>query len=731
MSAGIIRLEESQGSIRVNPIGYLGDSFQSYLAIVRRLGASYDRVNKCNYLGIAKTLDAIRELSVAGFEVEVDERINHSMQDVRDAERSKTDAAKQVHDAALERMDRIDAELMTRGLALYPYQRDGVRAMSHRHSFLNCDEMGLGKTIEALVSILDDSPTLVVCPAGVKGVWLRETNRWRPDLGVPTVLKGRDSFRWPRAGEVVITNYDILPSEVSTDPRTDKKLVALPNWVRKPAPGTVLIYDEVHAVKNPTAIRTKAARILTTLVHEADGYVWGLTGTPMLNRHPELWHVLLSLGYAAEEAFESRRAFNNLFDSQGRPRGDRAAKLLRICSLMRRREEVLPDLPTKTYQTIPVPIDDEIRELLDRIVQRMIDAGIDLDKISSIAELVSATKGAQLSLGEISRVRAALASAKISAALEAVERYEDEDQPLVVVSSHRLPVDTIARREGWATITGDTKGADRSQIEEDFQKGIYKGLAMTIKAGGVGITLTHAHHMLFVDKDWTPGWNSQCEDRLCRIGQDRGVQIISLVADHAMDEKVNDLLTDKAIKIDGTVNASAVDTVGEQFLDEHIEIVPVSMVRSRQESQQVHKRADRGFQLDGIKAAIDTARLSGLKRPGFKLDGIEIKQASDQSAKYRGCIHVSNGGAYGSDSNVWYGSIDTEGYFKPSGKCTELIADRLKELNEPGALQAAAMAFGIETGACCFCALELTDPRSVGVGYGPICAGRYGLPWGG
>ncbi len=727
MSKGTIRLEQANESIRVNPATFLADSFDTYLAVVRRLGASYDRVKRCNYLATDKVHDAIRELSVAGFEVEVDERISHALEDIRAEAKAKTADAKMVHDAAVERMDRIDSELMKRGLALYPFQRDGVRWMSHRHSALLCDEMGLGKTVQALISAPENAPIIVVAPAAVKGVWYRETRRWRPDLGFPRILQGRDSFRWPKAGEVVITNYDILPSDVKVNEFTKKKTVGLPSWIKKPAPGTILIYDEVHAVKNPASIRTKICRILSQLVREADGYVWGLTGTPMLNRAPELWHVLLSLG-CAEEAYGDRRAFKNLFDWNGNPRSGEAAEKLQLVSLMRRREEVLPELPTKTWSEISVPIDESIRALLDRWVAKLKDAGVDLSEMASIAELVAGTRRAELDIGEISRVRAALAKAKLAATLDVVQRYEDEGQCLIVCSAHRFVIDTLAKRPGWATITGSTPAEDRTKIEEAFQDGRYKGLSMTIKAGGVGITLTHAHHMLFVDKDWTPGWNSQCEDRVCRIGQDRGVQIISLVADHIMDEKVNELLTDKTIKIDKTVNASAVDTVGEQFLDDHVEIIPVGVVRSREQSAKAHAKPD-GCKLERIRDAIDGALANGGKQPKISLPGLQFKQAGHGS-KYQGHIHVSNGAAFGSDGNQWYGTIDPDGNFKPAAKCTQEIVTRMKVLNKEGAILAAAKAHGLATHSCCFCGIDLTHPSSEAAGYGPICAGKYGLPWG-
>jgi hypothetical protein len=129
--------------------------------------------------------------------------------------------------------------------------------------------------------------------------------------------------------------------------------------------------------------------------------------------------------------------------------------------------------------------------------------------------------------------------------VEVVEQYEENDEPLIVFSAHRAPIDYLGQRPGWITITGDTSVTERGTIVEDFQAGKYKGIALTISSGGVGITLTHAAHALFVDLMWTPALNWQAEDRLCRIGQDRGCQIHWLVMKHPVELRVHQLLTIK------------------------------------------------------------------------------------------------------------------------------------------------------------------------------------------
>ena len=136
------------------------------------------------------------------------------------------------------------------------------------------------------------------------------------------------------------------------------------------------------------------------------------------------------------------------------------------------------------------------------------------------------------------------------------EAYEDAGEPVVMFSAHVAVTKTLGAREGWATITGSTDPKVRTQIEDDFQAGKLKGVACTIKAGGVAITLTRAANSVFIDEEWTPSLNEQAQDRIYRIGQSRGVVITRLVASHALDRRVAELLAEKTEIIDGSVNAA-------------------------------------------------------------------------------------------------------------------------------------------------------------------------------
>ena len=101
----------------------------------------------------------------------------------------------------------------------------------------------------------------------------------------------------------------------------------------------------------------------------------------------------------------------------------------------------------------------------------------------------------------------------------------------------------MGERDGWATVTGSTPAEKRQSTVQAFQGGQLKGLALTIQAGGVGLTLTRASNVLFVDLDWTPAMNIQAEDRVCRIGQNaNGILIQRMVSDHPLDLHIQEIL---------------------------------------------------------------------------------------------------------------------------------------------------------------------------------------------
>ena len=540
------------GKAFVAPSGYLGDRWDLYRQATIDSGCKFDPTTKGNVCSLEAAGRLIQALRDRGISVSVGDDLMTALQ-------GRVEQVQQETQAAGKRLDAVDAQLAKRGLSLFNYQRAGVEWLSPRIGALLSDGQGCGKTIQTITSLPDGVGVVVVCPSVVKGVWKNEIARWRPEFRT-TQLSGRGSFRWPQPNEVVIINYDILPAAPDPKKGNDKGDEVAPC----PA-GTVVVADEVHYAKNGQAKRTRALKRIANMAQSAGGRAWLLTGTPLVNRPPEMWSVLNCAGLATE-VFSSWNNFVRLFNGEkgqwggyewGTPEPEVPALLKRVM-LRRVKSEVLKDLPEKIYQRVDVDMDDKYAREIERVLK---SSGETVDAVVDAIEKAMAEQG-KIPFERYSAVREILARAKYGALLEFVEPYEEAGDPILVFSAHLWPVQTLVeekKRAGkrWALITGaDTSADERTRIVEEFQSGKLDGVALTIKAGGVGITLTRASTAIFLDSSWSPADNEQAEDRVHRIGQTRGTTIVQMVADHPIDQRVHELLAEKAMLIAATTEAA-------------------------------------------------------------------------------------------------------------------------------------------------------------------------------
>jgi len=473
-----------------------------------------------------------------------------------------------------------------------------IRVEAEDHLYVTRDYILTHNTIQTIAAMPANAAVLVIGPAVAKSVWRKELGDWRPHLRV-SVLSGRGTFRWPKAGEVVITNYDILPNthtEECLAARKDKKtklegkhdknclkaqgnifvpaLQALAKtckgclkrcdvakectgclpFLKEVPDNMVVVFDEAHNLKNGNAQRTVRARGISGAVRAKGGRVWLLTATPLMNHPVELWSVFQA-ALIAQEVFGDFKTFLRLFNAKaasefggylfGTPETEEIAERMQRVMLRRMKKDVLQELPPKDWRTVTVEVDSKALKACDAYVAKF--GGVD-----KIAETLDKT----LDFKTMSMVASALAAAKIPAMLDLVDSYEEQEEPLVVFSAHRAPIDVLAKRAGWGVITGDTTNEERGRLVEQFQAGELKGMGCTIRAGGVAVTLTRSCNMVFVDREWTPALNVQAEDRISRIGQDRPVLITILVADHPLDERVTELTTAKQMLINASVDGA-------------------------------------------------------------------------------------------------------------------------------------------------------------------------------
>lgn len=458
---------------------------------------------------------------------------------------------------------------------LYPFQREGMLWLAPQRTAALFDPPGLGKTPQALCALQRGVPVVVVCPGAIKGKWAEEVRRWRKSFHVRIVkgTKGKHAFRWPEPGTVTIVNYEVLPpaarelerlrarvvrlgQRVTNGPRVAKMAVRLKRLeearagLRQPYPGTVLICDEAHRAKNPEAQCTLRLREMAAWVYQRSGRIWLLTATPLENGPDELWTVLQAAGLGTR-AFDDYGSFMVAMES-----GDVGARLQTV-SLRRRREEVLPQLPPKTVETVQVPIGAELRKELDEITKKLRARGINL-ATATLEQIRTAVNTAGLAT-HVSSTREALAVAKLPSVLELVADLEHAHVPIVALCCHKRPLELLSRRKGWLKITGDETHAQKHANAADFQAGKLRGIAVGYRAGGVGIDLFHAWRCLEIDLPWTTSALEQGEGRLDRIGQTAaGLLFTRFVADHPLERRVAVLLERKGKLIAKSIDASEV-----------------------------------------------------------------------------------------------------------------------------------------------------------------------------
>ncbi|HKP20014.1 MAG TPA: DEAD/DEAH box helicase [Thermoleophilaceae bacterium] len=439
-----------------------------------------------------------------------------------------------------------DAELdgLELGGELHPFQRAGVRyALARRRTFI-ADEQGLGKTVQALATIEWDQafPTVVVCPASMKLVWEREAKHWLPNRTV-AVLGGRTDEVWTEetaAAEIIVLNYDILDWHLD-------KLVELQ--------ARALILDESHYVKNARAARTKAALELASRLPD-DALRLALTGTPILNRAEELVSQLRVLGRLKD--FGSGARLTRRFKAAGSD--DRLHWNLRAhCYVRRTKKQVLPQLPAKRHDTVPVLLSNEHEY---RLAERDVIAWLQtlpLDLRSIDAKVAAALRAEQLV--RLNNLRQLAARGKLPTALAWVADFLESGEPLVVFAEHIATQKAVLERfPGALHILGSDTAQARQKAVDSFQDEDGPQLIVcSLKAASQGITLTRASNVAFLELDWTPARHDQAEDRLHRIGQDSAVTAWYLLAPDTIDETMAELLERKRSLIDAVTDGEVRD----------------------------------------------------------------------------------------------------------------------------------------------------------------------------
>jgi SNF2 family DNA or RNA helicase len=441
---------------------------------------------------------------------------------------------------------------------LRPYQRQGVDFLAFVTGLgmgaILADDMGLGKTVQTLAWLLwlrdrtpDLGPALVVCPASVVHNWARETERFAPGLRVALLTSGghrHELLREAGDHDLLVTNYALLRRDLEV-------------W--KSVPLGVAILDEAQNIKNPNAAVSRAALELQAR-HRLI-----LTGTPLENRALDLWSLM---AFANPGMLGTRSRFVATYDGAAATPWARRllAARLRPVLLRRMKSEVARDLPERIEERFDCDLHPGQRRLYlgelarSRALVQTLSGTPDGLERNRIAVLAALTRLRQICCHPALAGGAdTLGSGKFDALWEILEPLLAENQKVLVFSQFVRCLDLIeaelkTRGIHYYVLTGKT--IRREEVVNAFQGDERPCVFLvSLKAGGTGLNLTAAAHVVLFDPWWNPAVEAQAIDRSHRIGQTQTVIAYRLLTRGTLEEKIFELQQRKA--------ALAQDILGE------------------------------------------------------------------------------------------------------------------------------------------------------------------------
>ncbi|WBB67098.1 DEAD/DEAH box helicase [Micromonospora sp. WMMD812] len=453
---------------------------------------------------------------------------------------------------------------------LRPYQRRGLAWLAFLQSLglggVLADDMGLGKTVQLLALLAGDppeaGPTLLVCPMSLVGNWQREAARFTPELRVH-VHHGAERARG-EAFTAAVHGADLVLTTYSVAARDAVALAGI-DWHR-------VVVDEAQAIKNASTRQAEAVRALPARQRVA------VTGTPVENRLADLWSIMQ---FANPGLLGPAATFKKRFAEPIERHGDAevAERLRRISGpfVLRRLKtdsSIISDLPEKLEMEVVCNLTAEQASLYRAVVDDMlakIESSEGIERRGLVLATMTRLKQVCNHPAQLLRDGSALdgRSGKLARLEEILDEVLAAGEKALLFTQYAefggMLRGHLSARFGREVLFlhGGLGKADRDAMVTRFQSPDGPAIfVLSLKAGGTGLTLTAANHVVHVDRWWNPAVEDQATDRAFRIGQRRRVQVRKFVCAGTVEEKVAALIADKR-----NLAAQVVGT-GEQWVTE-------------------------------------------------------------------------------------------------------------------------------------------------------------------
>ncbi|AGK55950.1 DEAD/DEAH box helicase [Bacillus sp. 1NLA3E] len=439
---------------------------------------------------------------------------------------------------------------------LRPYQQLGMSWLwfLRKAGFGAClaDDMGLGKTVQLLSYLLlakergEVGPALIICPTSVLGNWQKEIERFAPGVKVylhygSNRLKG-EAFSSAAAGaDIVLSSYGLTHLDLEEFESLTWSSVAI---------------DEAQNIKNSATKQSRAVRKLKGHHHIA------LTGTPMENRLSELWSIFdfSNHGYLGSLGQFQKRFVVPIEKDGKKEKIEKLQALIRPFLLRRTKkdQDVALNLPDKLEQKEYCPLTAEQASLYEQLVR---DTFAEIEQLSGferkglilqmLGKLKQLCNHPALYLKEVHPRSLLERSTKLEKLSELVEAVLDAGESCLIFTQY-IHMGEIIRdhlKKKFAVevpfLNGSVPKLQRDLMIGRFQDREFPVFLLSLKAGGTGLNLTAANHVIHYDRWWNPAVENQATDRAYRIGQDRFVHVHKLISTGTLEEKIDAMLEKK------------------------------------------------------------------------------------------------------------------------------------------------------------------------------------------
>ena len=447
----------------------------------------------------------------------------------------------------------------------YPYQLKGIARGLELKRFMNCDEPGLGKTLQSIatINLADAFPCLVVCPSSLKINWQREWEKFTDKKAMILTDKVRDTWTFffqTGMHQVFIVNYESLKKYFV------QRIKKAEGWTLRDVEFRnsinlfkSVIIDESHRCKSASTQQAKFCKGICT----GKEWVIELTGTPVVNRPKDLIPQLAILDRMND--FGGYKPFVDRYCS-----GQREASNLRelnfnlwkYCMFRREKSLVLTDLPDKIRQVNTCEITNR-KEYMD--AERDLIMYLQKYKDADDDKIAKAMRGEVMV--RINILRQISARGKVRDVIEFVKDFRENGKKIILFCSLHEVVDQLKRYFPTAvSVTGRDSQDEKQRAVDAFQNNPKADIIIcSIKAAGVGLTLTASSNVAFVEFPWTYADCCQCEDRAHRIGQKDSVTCYYFLGRRTIDETVYRIIQEKK-NIANAVTGSTED-IEENIVD--------------------------------------------------------------------------------------------------------------------------------------------------------------------